>query len=86
MNGTVDGRTTDLKIVHSEAPKLLAAVSRFAGVVFTPSRVLINRGKTAPKKIIPTFERTPIPSQIMTRGNSAIRGVAFIALTNGSQM
>ena len=53
MKGTVEGNTTDLKICHSEAPKLLAAVSRLAGVVFTPSRVLINSGKTAPRKIMP---------------------------------
>src|SRR4029450_971618 len=86
INGTVDGKTTDLKICHSEAPKLLAAVRRLAGVVFTPSRVLIKRGKTAPKEIIPTLERIPIPNQIMTSGRRATRGVAFIALTNGSQI
>ena len=51
MKGTVEGRTTDLKICHSDAPKLRAAVSKFAGVVLTPSRVLIKSGKTAPKKI-----------------------------------
>src|SRR4030095_5242324 len=86
MNGTVDGNTTDLKICQSEAPKLLAAVRRLCGVVFTPSRVLINKGKRAPRKMIPTLERMPMPSQIMTRGKRAIRGVAFMALTNGSQM
>ena len=85
MNGTVDGNTTDLKICHSDAPKLLAAVSKFAGVVLTPSRVLIRSGNTAPRKMMPTFERMPIPSQMMTKGKSATRGVAFIALTNGSQ-
>jgi hypothetical protein len=36
--------------------------------------------------MIPTLERMPIPSQMMTRGKRATRGVAFIALTNGSQM
>src|SRR4030095_352758 len=86
INGTVEGNTTDLKICHSEAPKLLAAVRRLAGVVFTPSRVFINRGKTAPRKIIPTLERIPMPNQMITRGRRATRGVAFIALTKGSQI
>src|SRR5262245_7345520 len=86
MKGTEDGSTTDLKICHSEAPKLVDAESTLAGVVFTPARVLISNGKTAPKKMIPTLERIPIPNQIMTSGRRATRGVAFIALTNGSQM
>src|SRR4029079_16625576 len=85
INGTVEGRTTDLKICHSEAPKLRAHVRRLAGVVLTPSRVLIKSGKTAPRKMIPTFDRMPIPSQMITRGSKATRGVAFIAFTKGSQ-
>jgi hypothetical protein len=82
----VEGRTTLLKICHSEAPKLLAAVNRLYGVVFTPSRALIRIGKTAPRKIIPTLDKMPIPSQMMTKGKSATLGVAFIALINGSNM
>ena len=35
----VEGITTLLKSCHSDAPKLLAAVRRLCGVVFTPSRV-----------------------------------------------
>src|SRR5688572_8379347 len=86
INGKVDGNTTLLNICHSEAPKLFAAVSRLYGVVFTPSRALIRIGKTAPRKMIPTFESMPIPSQIMTRGKRATRGVAFMALMKGSKM
>src|SRR5512132_1150925 len=86
MNGTVDGSTTDLKICQSDAPKLLAAVRRLCGVVFTPSRVLISKGKTAPRKMIPTLEIMPMPNQIITKGKRATRGVAFIALMNGSHM
>src|SRR5918994_5980863 len=86
MKGTVEGSTTDLKICHSEAPKLLAAVSKLAGVVLTPSRVFISSGKTAPRKMMPTFDMMPMPSQIITRGKRATRGVAFIAFTNGSQI
>ena len=55
-------------------------------MVFTPSRVLINIGNTAPRKIMPTLERMPIPSQIITRGRRATRGVAFMALINGSKI
>src|SRR5258706_11645038 len=84
MNGTVEGRTTALKIIHSDAPKLRAADRRLCGVVLTPSRELIMIGKTAPRKIIPTFERIPIPNQMMTNGKRATRGVAFIALMKGS--
>src|SRR5574342_1118051 len=86
MNGTVDGNTTLLKICHSEAPKLLAALIRLWGVVFTPSRVLISRGNTAPRKIMPALDRMPMPNQIITRGKRATRGVAFIAFTKGSQV
>ena len=32
MNGTVEGKATLLKICHTDAPKLLAAVSKFCGV------------------------------------------------------
>jgi hypothetical protein len=35
---------------------------------------------------MPILERMPIPNQIMISGKSATRGVAFIALTNGSQI
>src|SRR5262245_66313358 len=86
MKGTVEGSTTVLKTIHSEAPKLLAAVRRFMGVVFTPSRVLINIGKTAPRKIMPIFESIPIPNQIITKGNRATGGVASMALTKGSKL
>ena len=75
-----------IKICHSEAPKLLAALSRLSGVVLTPSRVLIIRGKTAPRKMIPTLERMPMPSQMMIRGSRATRGVAFMALMKGSKV
>src|SRR5918995_4555893 len=86
INGNVEGRTTLLNICHSEAPKLFAAVSRLYGVVFTPARALIRIGKTAPRKMMPTFESMPIPSQIMTKGKRATRGVAFMALMKGSKM
>ena len=74
------------KLSAEEGTKLLAALRRLTGVVFTPSRVLMIKGNTAPRKIIPILERMPMPNQIMIRGKSATRGVAFIALTNGSQI
>ena len=55
------------------------------GVVLTPSRVLIRIGKTAPRKIMPTLDNMPMPSQMITNGSSATRGVAFMAFTNGSK-
>jgi hypothetical protein len=33
---------------------------------------------------MPTFDKIPIPSQIMTSGRRATRGVAFIAFTTDS--
>jgi hypothetical protein len=69
MNGIVEGTTTVLKTIASDAPKLLAAFRRLTGVVFTPSRVLIRMENTAPRKIMPTLEKIPIPGQIITRGN-----------------
>ena len=82
----MEGNTTLLNTCHSDAPKLRAALIKLRGVVFTPSRALINIGKTAPRKMIPTLDKIPIPSQIMTNGRSATRGVAFMAFTNGSKM
>ena len=32
-------------------------MSKFAGVVLTPSRVLISNGNTAPKKMMPTLDK-----------------------------
>jgi hypothetical protein len=62
INGTAERKTTLLNICHSEAPKLLAAVRRLCGVVLTASRALISIGNTAPRKIMPTLERIPIPN------------------------
>ena len=86
MKGTVEGNTTLRKICHSDAPKLLAALRRFCGVVFTPSRQLMSMGNTAPRKMIPTLDGMPMPNQMMISGKSATRGVAFIALTKGSKV
>jgi hypothetical protein len=35
--------------------------------------------------MMPTLDKMPMPSQIMTNGRRATRGVAFIALTKGSR-
>src|SRR5262249_52221813 len=86
MNGMVDGTTTVLKTIHSDAPKLLAAFRRLTGVVLTPSRVLIRMENTAPRKMIPTLERIQMPNKIMTREKTATRGVVFMGLMNGSKI
>src|SRR4029453_8382184 len=86
MNGTVEGTTTVLKTIHSDAPKLLAAFKRLTGVVLIPSRVLIRMENTAPRKMMPSLEKIPIPNQMITSGSRATRGVAFMAFINGSKM
>ena len=58
MNGTVEGITTLLKSCHSDAPKLLAAVRRLCGVVFTPSDVDDQR-KYRPEKNNADFRENP---------------------------
>ena len=47
-----------------------------ASIVRMPVMVLTRIGNTAPRNTIATRDISPMPNQIITSGNSAMRGVA----------
>src|SRR5262249_46331610 len=78
MKGTEAGRATVRKICRSPAPKQRAARSNWESRLRTPLLVLIRTGKTATRKTSAILEVSPIPSQMIKRGDSATRGTEYM--------
>ena len=70
-------------IRQSGTLKLCAMRIRLRGTESTPLNVEITVGKNTLKAIVATFEPSPIPSQRMRSGSSAIFGIGKSAATSG---
>src|SRR5204863_316648 len=76
--GSAEGSRTLRMRLTRPAPKLTAARIRSGSAVRTPVWVLIAIGKKTPSMITATFDASPIPSQRIRSGSSAIFGIGKV--------
>src|SRR5256886_1694247 len=81
--GSAEGSRTFRMRLTRPAPKLAAARIRSGSAVRTPVWVLIAIGKKTPSMITATFDASPIPSQRIRSGSSAIFGIEKVAAISG---
>jgi hypothetical protein len=81
--GSVEGTITFRITLQRPAPKATAARTRTGSTCRAPTYVFSARGKNTPRAITATFDGSPIPSQRIRSGSSAILGMGKVAAMRG---